>query len=192
MLSVVYNSRGRVARYLCRVGHAMHGLAPCVGVGARPPDELVAAEILAIVEPLAVDAALAAMDLVDQQTAERRRALDLETEQARYAVQLAQRRYETVDPDNRLVAAELEVRWNAALAHLRMCETRLAELTATPAPPPDREALLRLASDLRAAWDAPTADARVKQQLVRTLVEEIVVDVDDATREIVLADDSQH
>jgi DNA invertase Pin-like site-specific DNA recombinase len=186
MLSVVYNSRGRVARYLCRVGHAMHGLAPCVGVGARRPDELVASEILAIVEPLAVDAALAAMDLAEQQITERRRALELECEEARYAVQLAQRRYEAVDPDNRLVASELEVRWNAALAHLRQCETRLAEPTAMSAPPPDREALLRLASDLRAAWDAPTADARVKQQLVRTLVEEIVVDVDDATREIVL------
>lgn len=186
MLSVAYNSRGRVARYLCRLGHAMHGLAPCVGVGARRPDELVATEVLAVVEPLAVDAAVAAMDLTRQQTAERRRALELESEQARYAVQLAQRRYEAVDPDNRLVAADLEGRWNAALAHLRVCETRLVDLTATPEPPPDRDALLRLAGDLRAAWEAPTSDARVKQQLVRTLIEEIVVDVDEGTREIVL------
>ncbi len=186
MLSVAYNTRGRVARYLCRIGHAMHGLAPCTGVGARRPDELVAREVLALVEPLAVEAALAAMDLAKEQATERRRALELECEQARYAVHLAQRRYEAVDPDNRLVASELEVRWNAALTHLRVCEARVAEPPATPESLPDREALLCLATDLRAAWDAPTADARVKQQLVRTLVEEIIVDVDTATCDIVL------
>jgi DNA invertase Pin-like site-specific DNA recombinase len=186
MLGVAYTGRGTVARYICKVGRTMHGLAPCIAVGARRPDELVAAEIVRIVEPLAVEAALAAMDLAVQQQTERRRALELECEQARYAVQLARRRYETVDPDNRLVASELEVRWNAALAYLRACEARLDEPPAMPAPPPDREALLRLAVDLHAAWDAPTADARVKQQLVRTLVEEIVVDVDEARREVIL------
>jgi hypothetical protein len=101
-------------------------------------------------------------------------------------VQLALRRYEAVDPDNRLVASELEARWNAALAHLRACEARLDEPAVTETSAPDRETLLRLAVDLRAAWDAPTADARVKQQLVRTLVEEILVDVDETRREVVL------
>jgi excisionase family DNA binding protein len=186
ILSVAYTGRGTVARYICKVGHTMQGLPRCIGVGARRPDELVAAEIVRVVQPLAVEAALAATDLAMQQDTERRRALELECEEARYAVQLARRRYESVDPDNRLVASELEARWNASLAHLRACEARLAEPPATSASFPDREALLRLAIDLRVAWDAPTADARVKQQLVRTLVEEIVVDVDEARREIVL------
>jgi DNA invertase Pin-like site-specific DNA recombinase len=186
MLSVAYTGRGTVARYVCKVGQAMHGLPHCIGVGARRPDELIAAEVVRVVQPLAVEAALAALDLAVHQDAERRRALELECEQARYAVQLARRRYESVDPDNRLVAAELETRWNAALAYLRTCEARLNEPSAIPACSPDRDRLLRLAVDLRAAWDAPTADARVKQQLVRTLVEEIVVDVDKARREVVL------
>lgn len=187
MLSVQYNScQGGIARYACRIGHTMHGLARCISVGARRPDELVAAEILHVVEPLAVDAAIAAMDISQQQAAERRRALELECEQARYGVQLSQRRYEAVDPGNRLVAAELEARWNAALAHLRACETRLHEPASAPEAATDREALLNLAEDLRAAWDAPTADARVKQQLVRALIEEIIVDVDETTREVVL------
>jgi DNA invertase Pin-like site-specific DNA recombinase len=187
MFQVAYTTRGTVARYVCRVGNTMHGLAMCIAVGARRPDELVAAEILRVVEPLSVEAALAAMDLAVQQATDRRRALELECEQARYAVQLAQRRYEAIDPDNRLVASELEARWNAALAHLRACEMRLHEPAAMPQEAPfDREALLRLAGDLRAAWDAPTADARVKQQLVRTLVEEILVDVDEERREVIL------
>ena len=127
MLQVAYTGRGTVARYLCRLGNSMHGLAPCIGVGARRPDELVAAEVLRVVEPFAVEASVAAMDLAVQQATDRRRALELECEQAQYAVQLAQRRYEAIDPDNRLVASELEARWNAALAHLRACETQLDE-----------------------------------------------------------------
>lgn len=188
MLSVLYNSRQRsVARYACRIGNTMHGLAPCVvSVGARRPDELVATEILHVVEPLAVEAAIVAMDISQQQATERRRALELECEQARYGVQLAQRRYEAVDAENRLVAGELEARWNAALAHLRACEARLHEPTSAREAAPDRDTLLRLAEDLRAAWDTATTDARVKQQLVRALIEEIVVDVDEKTREVIL------
>jgi hypothetical protein len=186
MLQVVYTTRGTVARYLCRLGNTIHGKAMCLGVGARRPDELVTAEVLRVVQPLSVEAAVAAQDLAMQQATDRRRALELEGEQARYAVQLAQRRYEAVDPDNRLVASELEARWNAALAHLRACEARVEEPVVTDESVPDREALLRLADDLQAAWNAPTADTRVKQQLVRTLVEEILVDVDDQSREIIL------
>jgi DNA invertase Pin-like site-specific DNA recombinase len=186
MLQVAYTGRGTVARYVCRVGNTMHGLAMCIGVGARRPDELVATELLRIVEPLSVEAALAARDLAMQQATDRRRARELECEQARYAVQLALRRYEAVDPDNRLVASELEARWNAALAHLRACEARLDEPVVTAESVPDREALLRLAVDLRAAWEAPTADARVKQQLVRTLIEEILIDLDATRHEVVL------
>lgn len=186
LLQVAYTTRGTVARYICRVGNTMHGLPMCIGIGARRPDELVGAEILRVVEPLAVEAAIAAQDLAVQQATDRRRALELECEQARYAVQLAHRRYEAVDPGNRLVASELEARWNAALAHLRACEAQLQAPVVPEAGVPDRDRLLELALDLRAAWEAPTAEARVKQQLVRTLVEEIIVDVDDHSREVIL------
>jgi hypothetical protein len=117
---------------------------------------------------------------------ERRRALELECQQAEYDVTLAARRYEAVDPDNRLVAAELEARWNAALRRLQDCQARLAAGAAARAPSATRESLLTLAGDLEAAWQAPTTDMRTKQRLVRTLIEEIVIDVDDATREVVL------
>ncbi|QRK08604.1 recombinase family protein [Archangium violaceum] len=187
MLFVSYTGRlPRRARYLCHRGHQAHGTAPCISFGASRPDDLIAAEVLRAVSPVAVEAAIAAMDLAQQQQAERRRALELEREQAHYEVRLAQRRYEAVDPDNRLVAAELEARWNAALTQLRACEQRLGEGEPKPAAVPDREVLLCLARELRVAWDAPGTDAAVKQRLVRTLIEEIVIDVDDTRRELVL------
>ncbi len=185
MLTVHYQSRG-MHRYACRMGSMWHGAAPCIGFAAHHPDEAIAAEILLAVQPLAVEAALVAEREAMKQGDERRRALELEREQAEYEVKLAARRYEAVDPDNRLVAGELEARWNAALARLRECETRLSDDQETVTASVDRETLLTLATDLRVAWNAAGADMRTKQRLVRTLVEEIVVDVDEAALEVVL------
>jgi DNA invertase Pin-like site-specific DNA recombinase len=188
MLTVSYGGQGvPQPRYACRMGNSMHGLAPCITFGAMRPDIAIGREILLAVTPHAVEAAVVAAREAAAQMDERRRALELERQQAEYEAKLAARRYESVDPDNRLVAAELEVRWNAAITRLRECEARIATEAATVvATPPSAETLLTLAADLEEAWNAPTATTRTKQRLVRTLVEEIVVDVDDATSEVVL------
>ncbi|MGA2114918.1 MAG: hypothetical protein ABSH56_09230 [Bryobacteraceae bacterium] len=110
---------------------------------------------------------------------------NLELEQGRYEAKIAGRRYEAVDPDNRLVAAELEVRWNAAL---RRVDNRLLDFdfVSPTLPGPDKELLLNLAQDLPTVWNAPTADMRLKQRIVRILIEEIVADVDEEKHKIVL------
>jgi hypothetical protein len=187
MLQVTYGGRGPGhPRYSCKLGHAMHGLAPCINFGATRPDATVARVLLDVVQPLAVEAAIMAEEQASLREHERRRALELEREQAQYEARRAQRRYESVDVDNRLVAAELEARWNAALAHLRNCEARIAAAPTEPTSPPNRTMLLTLAADLETAWNCATTAMRTKQQLVRTLVQEIVVDVDDESREVVL------
>lgn len=190
MLHVTYGGQGvPQARYACRLGHTMHGLAPCISFGAVRPDMAIASEILLAVQPHAVEAAVVAVHEAATRIDERRRALELERQQAEYDVKLAARRYESVDPDNRLVAAELEARWNAAIARLRECEARIsasAQQTGNEPPSASAESLLTLSADLQAAWNSPTTTMRTKQRLVRALVEEIVVDVDDATREVVL------
>ena len=115
-------------------------------------------------------------------------ALSLELEQAQYEARLAARRYEAVDPDNRLVAAELEARWNASLQIIGEVEQRLRqnELPDNAIRIPDKETLCSLAQDLPAVWNSPATDMRLKQRIVRILVEEIVADVDAANAEIVL------
>lgn len=187
MLRVFYTGHApRHPRYFCRDGESMHGVSPCITFGASRPDDLIATEVLRAVQPLAVEAALVAMELADQHHAERRRALELELEQARYDARLAQRRYEAVDPDLRLVAAELELRWNGALERVQRCEAQLVEVRAAVAPAPDRDALMRLAEDLKTAWQSPAVDEALRQRLVRVLIEEVIADVDETTREIVL------
>ncbi len=187
MLNVTYTGcRERLARYVCRTGQTTHGLRPCIHFSARRPDEVIANELLRVVEPLAIEATVTALRQIEERDQERVRALQLECEQARYDVQLAARRYEAVDPGNRLVASELEARWNVAIARLNECESRLAAFAQTPKVAPDVAPLERLARDLPAVWNATTTSMDIKQRLLRTLVEEILVDVDASKREIVL------
>ena len=136
----------------------------------------------------AVEAALEAATRVAEQQQQRRHAWSLELEQARYEAHLAARRYEAVDPDNRLVAAELEARWNATLETVADLELRLRkdELSNQPARIPDTETLHVLAHDLAAVWNLPTTDMRLKQRIVRILISEIVADVDQENQQIVL------
>jgi hypothetical protein len=132
--------------------------------------------------------ALVAAEQIEQQRQELRRSLDLELEQARYEARLAARRYEAVDPDQRLVAAELEARWNSALQKTRELEDKLQDfdLGINKARVPSKELLLSLAQDLPAIWNSPSTGTRLKQRIVRILIEEVVADVDESSREIVL------
>ncbi len=189
MLHVAYSgSHGEVPRYHCRGANINHGEALCISFGGLRPDRTVATEILKAVEGNAIQAALEAAGRVVEQQRQRHSALSLELEQAQYEVRLAARRYEAVDPDNRLVAAELEARWNAALRSVGEVEQRLRhnELPDNVTRIPDKETLLSLAQDLPAVWNSPSTDMRLKQRVVRILIKEIIADVDAASAEIVL------
>lgn len=186
MLRVTYSGYYSLVRYSCNVGHSMHGLAPCINFGATKPDLVVARLLLDVVQPMAIEAAIVAEQQASHRDDERKRALELERQQTEYEVQLARRRYESVDPDNRLVAADLEARWNAALARLRDCDARLEAARGAPSTAPERARLISLASDLDSAWNAATTAMSAKQRLVRTLIREIVVDVDEDARDVIL------
>jgi hypothetical protein len=94
---------------------------------------------------------------------------------------------DAIDPQNRLIAAELELRWNSALTRVGEIETRIAAhdaATSQPSLSPVRVAAL--AADLKAVWSAPSTDARLKKRIVRTVIHEVVADIDDEASEIVL------
>jgi DNA invertase Pin-like site-specific DNA recombinase len=189
MLHTSYRGTGDVVpRYDCNDRHLHYGEARCLSFGGLWVDEAVAKEALDAIGGNAVEAALEAAEQMRQQRQELRKSLELELEEARYEARLAGRRYEAVDPDQRLVAAELEARWNAALLKARDLEGRLEkfDLGTKTVPLPDKELLLSLAQDLPAIWNSPSTDMRLKQRIVRILIEEIIVDVDEENREVVL------
>ena len=185
-LTVAYVGRGvRQAVYRCDRPNTMLALPRCFTFGGRRPDAAITRELLRAVEPLSIEAALQAQRRHMEGQADQRRIWELEQQQAHYDAGLAERRYAACDPDNRLIAAQLEKSWETALQRVRQCEQRLQafDQVQTAVAAPD---LVGLANDLAAAWDAPGVTTRTRQQLLRTLVKDIVADIDDATREVVL------
>jgi hypothetical protein len=151
-------------------------------------DDAVAGEVVRVVQPAAIEAALLAGGERARRQGEVVAALARDLEAARYAAQRAQRQYDAADPDNRLVAGELERRWNLALQRVRELELRVEEETARSrqSAPPSREDFEALANDLEAVWNHPETDNRLKKRIVRTLIHEIIVDVDVEASEVVL------
>ncbi len=185
-LSVTYtgNPHSRPA-YRCDKPNLMMGLPRCMTFGGPRVDAAIGRELLLAVEPMAIDAALEAERMHQEHQKDQQRIRDLEMQQARYEASLAERRYAACDPDNRLIAAQLEKNWEAALRRVRDLEThqpaeRRSDITVDP------NAFTNLAENLSAAWNAPGVTMRARQQLLRTLITDIIVDVDDDARDVIL------
>jgi hypothetical protein len=176
-----------IPRYSCSRGWLDNAEPRCIAFGGLRVDDAIEDALLSVVGPGAIAAATAAEQDADQRRDQVRDALGRDLEVARYAADRAFRQYDAADPANRLVTGELEGRWNKALAHVAEVEGKIvAHDAATPAVATDPVSLGMLASDLKTVWSAPTTDARLKKRIVRTLIQEIVADIDDIAAEIVL------
>ena len=176
-----------IPRYSCSRGWLDNGEPRCIAFGGLRADDAIEEALLGVVGPGAIAAATAAEKQATQRRDQVREALGRDLEAARYAADRAFRQYDAADPANRLVAGELETRWNTALSRVGEIEAKIAAHEMTkPVPAVDPVALDRLASNLKTVWSAPTTDARLKKRIVRTLIQEIVADLDDVSAEIVL------
>ena len=175
-------------RYACRRGHLDQGEPKCLAFGGIPVDEAIGRQILRVVQPQAVEAAALASQTLTHQHDHVKEALCRDLKAARYEARRAQKQFDAVDPENRLVADELERRWNQALRRVDELEGRLGELAAhvVRVPPATGDEFRSVAADLEAVWNGSGADARLKKRIVRTLIQEVVVDVDSATGEVIL------
>ena len=177
-LQVIYSgSHGQVARYSCCGARELRGSSSCLSVGSLRTDAAVVEEVLEAIEPVGIEAALQVSEQAVLEDQERRRCVELALERARYEAKRAERQFDQVEPENRLVAAELEGRWNGALAQVAELEGRLQELTTQTAPVSDEQKrrLLEMGRDLRRLWDEAQAAVELKKRILRTVIEEIVV-----------------
>jgi hypothetical protein len=178
-----------IPRYCCSRGWDGNGEARCIGFGGTLIDKAIEAEVLKVVEPGAIAAAIEAGAQEATHRDEVAEALKRDLEAARYAADRAFRQYDAIDPANRLVAAELEARWNRALAQVGEVEARIAAHDRATPPRSDdlsTQCFTTLAGDLRAVWSAPTTDARLRKRIVRTVIQEVIADIDDAAGEVIL------
>ena len=177
----------QIPRYSCTRGWADNGEPRCIAFGGLRVDDAIEEALLGVVGPGAVAASMAAAEQATMRRDQAREALDRDLDAARYAADRAFRQYDAADPANRLVAGELEARWNQALARVAEVERRImAHQAASPAPAIDAAALALLGANLKMLWAAPTTDARLKKRIVRTLIHEVVADIDEAASEIVI------
>lgn len=187
MMRIFYGSQATHAhRYQCVGDYVANGM--CIGIGGVRVDRAVAGAILEAISDHAIEAAFKTQERVTHAQDDVKQALMRELEDAQYEVSLASRRYEAVDPSKRLVARELEARWNEALERVAQIEERVAVLESNAAQrqPVDHAALMALAQDLPAVWNAPNTDTRTKQRITRILIQEVIIDLDDTSDEVIV------
>jgi DNA invertase Pin-like site-specific DNA recombinase len=188
-LSVAYRSgQGRNGRYQCMTGTREQGKPVCQSFAAFRVDQAVEAELLKACEPLGIEASIQALAGKKTETEQKRKMLEIALEKACYEVDRARRQYDAVDPSNRLVAAELEARWNLALTNAAEAELKLKNAVGDPTPlsSEQRTKMMSLGSNLRLLWDDPKAPLDLKKRILRTAIREVVVRVDSACGKIEL------
>lgn len=169
-------------RYHCQGAQVNHGTERCISFGSLRSDEAVGAEVLRVLKPLGVEAAIKALEAQTDGQSATRRQLELALGQARFKVDHARRQYDAVDPDNRQVAGELERRWNEALLAMRRIEDDLAALETkrqAPLGEEERQHLMQLGADLERAWSHPAATSATRKRILRAALHEIIVRVEE-------------
>jgi DNA invertase Pin-like site-specific DNA recombinase len=184
-LQVSYGStKGTTHRYACTGAFSARAEKSCISFGGLRIDRAIAGEILERLQPLGIEAALLAAKNLEQEHSEKRLQIENAIEQARFEAARAYRQYNATDPENRLVASDLERRWNARLLALRTLEEELAELDTSTKPrfsSADRERLLGLGRDVSLAWDSLSVTNETRKKIIRLLISEIIVDLSDTS-----------
>jgi DNA invertase Pin-like site-specific DNA recombinase len=188
-LTVRYTGSGHdVLRYSCIRGWLDNGEPRCIAFGGMTVDEAISREVLRVVQPAAIEASVLAHEERARQRDDILEALQRDLQAARYRADRAHRQYDAADPENRLVTAELEHRWNLTLQQVREIEVRIEQHSGTVAfaPAPSFEDLHQLAQQLETIWTDSGTSVRLKKRIVRTLIEEVLVDVDSSVGELIL------
>jgi len=177
-----YSGRNSAPGYHCGGEHLVNGRGSyCLNIGGVQIDEAITRVFIAGLEPIKLAASIAAAERLEADREATLKQWRLGVERANYETSRAERRYRAVDPDNRLVARGLEREWEESLSAL---EAAKAELARREAERPrvlseaERASLLAIGADLNAVWHAPTTSPRDRKELLRTLLEEVIIKVE--------------
>ena len=180
-MQVRYSGRKNRTTYVCVGRSSDYGEPSCQSLSGQPLDDLVVEQILLAVEPAGLEASLAAVADIERERADLLRQWTLKIERVDYDVDRAFRQYQKCEPENRLVARELERRWEETLRQQRqMVEEFEAWKQSAPVrlSIQDQETIRALAKDLPAVWHAETTRPQDRQRIARLLLERLVVKVD--------------
>jgi DNA invertase Pin-like site-specific DNA recombinase len=180
-LTVRYRGNGGIypiyeCNWLRREGQATKN---CLNFRCDLLDPVVTEEVLKALQPAELELAMAAVQELERRDEAIMHQWQMRLQRAEYEAALAERRYQEVDPSNRLVAGTLERRWNDTLVQLEELKKQAAEFQrqeAHVATPEQREKILALARDLPRVWHAPTTQAKDRKRMLRLLIKDITVE----------------
>jgi len=179
--------QGLTGRYCCQRRHHTYGQPRCQQMAARSLDDHVVAQVLSALAPAALELSVTAARQIEGRRAEVDRIWRQRLERADFICDRARRQYQLAEPENRLVARQLEREWEAALAertrlgeeYQRYQRQRPARLSAA-----ELAAIRALADDIPALWAAPTTTIADRKGLLRAVVESVQVTADGATERV--------
>jgi DNA invertase Pin-like site-specific DNA recombinase len=161
----------------------------CLNIRCDLLDKAISDRVLAVLEPNQIDIAYEAVRQLEKRDSAIMAQWKMRLERAEYEAQLAERRYEEVDPSNRLVASTLEKRWNDALSKLEDLKAQFAEVQSKEAcvvTEEQRQKILALAKDFPRLWNAPSTRSKDKKRMLRLLIKDITVERDAERRVVTL------
>jgi DNA invertase Pin-like site-specific DNA recombinase len=177
-----YRGRNSTPGYHCAGKYIANGRGLyCLSIGGISIDQSVANAFLEAITPAGLESSLRAIEEIQSNRDAALAQWRLEVERTRYEAERAERRYRAVEPENRLVARGLESEWENRLRDLSGAEGELRrreQQQPPPIRPEQRQRICELGSDLRQVWNAPTTTDRDRKELLRTLLEDVIIAVD--------------
>ncbi len=174
-----WGRRGTAARYLCK-GDFDAGGEYCLGFGGGMVDRLFSQKILEVVHPLGAEASLRAIEQSNTFEDSELQSLERQREQLAYEARRAREQYDAVDARNRLVAADLERRWNDKLELLEATTARITDLAhrRQRLSSEQEEQIRFLGRHFEEIWHSDACPVELKKEIIRAVIEEVIVDLD--------------
>jgi DNA invertase Pin-like site-specific DNA recombinase len=179
-----YGKSGTAARYVCR-GDYESGGKYCLAFGGSTVDKAFSKELLRIISPYGMQASIEAQKTVSIQEGQKGKSVRQKVAQLEYETTRASEQYNEVDPRNRLVAAELEKRWNEKLEELQSARRALSRIENNrhALTEQEREKVVALGEQFSDVWQSDRCANSLRKKIIRTVIREVIVD---------LNEDSQH
>jgi len=188
-MTIRYMDDGKVPLYECNQVHKNRGEKTCQSLRGDRIDEAVARAFLEALRPAQLEVSMAAINQISEQARRADRQWELMVERARYEAELARRRFQAVDPENRLVGRTLERDWESKLAEVERLERESAArpaLATRLVDPAERARILALAQDLPTLWQAATTTQVERKQLLGFLIKDVCLRRTEATIEVAI------
>jgi hypothetical protein len=188
-MNTYYSNNGHKLRYSCNKMMASYGDHACQSLVGDTLDRLIVDKMFEALQPSSLDISLRVAEDIENERKNLTLHWNKELERARYEVERAYRQYNAAEPENRLVARTLEKKWEEVLTAEEKLKREYAQFVAEqPAvlSTSEREAIRQLATDIPSLWSSTTTTIQEKQEIIRLLIERIIVTVDGITEKVAI------